>query len=294
MNDKTDSPYPKYRYSYSKTRGLFGGVSVEGSLIVERQDANVQAYHSPVTARLLLGGTVDPPPWATPLIKTLEACTGMPGGRGWVNEDAPRTPGGTYIFGGGRSNPSSGIRTPSFLRKKKKSDTSFPPASWGEESDSGSYFSKSPTPSHSRNLTWSGGGNYGNFDTNFESDFNPYQQGLASRTNNSYNSRNGTNPFSTSSFPFDDQPSRPEFKSSLSNNPSHIRATSYDYSNLSLATGQQIDSLFPSSASHPPATSQSTVPFIRPREELTKPLSPYEGLARAIALYDFNAVEASF
>jgi len=32
-------------------------------------------------------------------------------------------------------------------------------------------------------------------------------------------------------------------------------------------------------------------PYIRPREELTKPLSPYEGVARAIALYDFNAVE---
>ena len=27
------------RYSYSKTRGLFGGVSLEGSVIVERQDA---------------------------------------------------------------------------------------------------------------------------------------------------------------------------------------------------------------------------------------------------------------
>ena len=41
-------------YSYSKTRGLFGGVSIAGSVIVERQDANAQAYRTDVTAKQLL------------------------------------------------------------------------------------------------------------------------------------------------------------------------------------------------------------------------------------------------
>lgn len=40
-------------YSYSKTKGLFGGVSVEGSVIVERSDANGKAYGTKVTAKQL-------------------------------------------------------------------------------------------------------------------------------------------------------------------------------------------------------------------------------------------------
>ncbi|KIO21144.1 hypothetical protein M407DRAFT_43526, partial [Tulasnella calospora MUT 4182] len=51
-------------YSYSKTKGLFGGVSIEGSLIVERQDANSIAYQSDVTAKQLLSGMIPPPHWA--------------------------------------------------------------------------------------------------------------------------------------------------------------------------------------------------------------------------------------
>ncbi|KAG8799882.1 hypothetical protein FRC16_004192, partial [Serendipita sp. 398] len=45
-------------YSYSKTKGIFGGVSIEGSVIVERQDANCLAYDSNVTAQMLLSGVV--------------------------------------------------------------------------------------------------------------------------------------------------------------------------------------------------------------------------------------------
>ncbi|KAF9475639.1 DUF500-domain-containing protein [Pholiota conissans] len=286
-------------YSYSKTRGLFGGVSVEGSVIVERQDANVQAYRSPVTARLLLGGSVAPPPWAVPLIKTLEARTGMPGGRVWVNDDAPRTPGGSYIFGG-LSNPDSASRTPSFLRKKKKSEaSSFPPASWGDESDSGSYFSsKSPTPpTHSRNMTWSGGVSRGNFETHFESDYNPYQQRSDSKSSNSSVTDINSDPFSAPIYHANDsvkspmnQINGPEFKSGLSDNTPRLRAVSYDYGNMCFVSGQQPDKPF--NIHSPIKASPSNVPYLRPREELTAPLSPYEGVARAIALYNFNAVEA--
>lgn len=36
-------------YSASKTQGLFAGVSLEGSVIVERKDANTKFYGGPVS-----------------------------------------------------------------------------------------------------------------------------------------------------------------------------------------------------------------------------------------------------
>lgn len=62
-------------YSYSKTKGLFGGVSVEGSVIVERQDANRMAYGGNPTVKQILSGTFDPPDWSYVLIQELERCT---------------------------------------------------------------------------------------------------------------------------------------------------------------------------------------------------------------------------
>ena len=75
-------------YSYSKTKGLFGGISVEGSLIVERQDANRLAYGQDVSSKQLLTGTLERPEWAQELVDVLDACTGMPGGRVWVDDSA--------------------------------------------------------------------------------------------------------------------------------------------------------------------------------------------------------------
>lgn len=40
-------------YSYSRSKGLFGGASVEGSIIVERSDANSKAYGYKCVAFLL-------------------------------------------------------------------------------------------------------------------------------------------------------------------------------------------------------------------------------------------------
>lgn len=73
-------------YSYSKTKGLFGGMSIEGSIIVERQDANRQAYGQDFTAKQLLSGMVDPPHWAGELIEVLKTHIGMPGGRQWIDD----------------------------------------------------------------------------------------------------------------------------------------------------------------------------------------------------------------
>jgi len=62
-------------YSYSKTKGLFGGISVEGSVILERQDANRLAYGGSVSVKQILSGTFDPPDWSQVLIEEVERCT---------------------------------------------------------------------------------------------------------------------------------------------------------------------------------------------------------------------------
>jgi len=54
-------------YSYSKTKGLFAGISLEGTVFLERSDANEQFYGRKVTAKELLSGKVEPPKAAKPL-----------------------------------------------------------------------------------------------------------------------------------------------------------------------------------------------------------------------------------
>ncbi|KAG8969585.1 hypothetical protein FRC05_001016 [Tulasnella sp. 425] len=84
-------------YSYSKTKGLFSGISLESSVIGEtrnttvakvvadlvefsaaRQDANAIAYQMDVTPQQLLSGAVSPPRWADALIQTITQAIGDP------------------------------------------------------------------------------------------------------------------------------------------------------------------------------------------------------------------------
>ncbi|PGH14272.1 hypothetical protein AJ80_06012 [Polytolypa hystricis UAMH7299] len=60
-------------FSYSKTKGLFAGVSLEGSVLVERKDANEKMYGSRVSAAQLLEGGMRPPPAAEPLMRILQS-----------------------------------------------------------------------------------------------------------------------------------------------------------------------------------------------------------------------------
>ncbi|KAG0041330.1 hypothetical protein BGZ83_001997 [Gryganskiella cystojenkinii] len=60
-------------YSYSKSKGLFAGVSIEGSVIVERKDANEAFYRQKVSAEQLLSGAITPPPQADILYRALNS-----------------------------------------------------------------------------------------------------------------------------------------------------------------------------------------------------------------------------
>ncbi len=60
-------------FSYSKTKGLFAGVSLEGGILFERRDANEKLYRSRITAKQLLEGGVRPPAEAEPLMRVLNS-----------------------------------------------------------------------------------------------------------------------------------------------------------------------------------------------------------------------------
>jgi hypothetical protein len=57
--------------------GLFAGVSLEGTVLIERKDANREFYGSPVPARDILGGRVPPPEVASRLYEIIEAAEGL-------------------------------------------------------------------------------------------------------------------------------------------------------------------------------------------------------------------------
>jgi lipid-binding SYLF domain-containing protein len=58
-------------YAYSHSRGLFAGVSMEGSVIMSRPFVNKKFYGKDVLVRDLLSGAVQSPPAAEPLYEAL-------------------------------------------------------------------------------------------------------------------------------------------------------------------------------------------------------------------------------
>jgi SH3 domain-containing YSC84-like protein 1 len=60
-------------FAYSKTKGLFAGVSLEGSVLIERKDANEKLYNRRVSAAQLLGGSIPAPLEAESLLRILNS-----------------------------------------------------------------------------------------------------------------------------------------------------------------------------------------------------------------------------
>jgi SH3 domain-containing YSC84-like protein 1 len=58
-------------YTYSRSQGLFAGVSLEGTVIGTRDEANAEFYGKPVQARDILSGSIEPPAGAQKLLKFL-------------------------------------------------------------------------------------------------------------------------------------------------------------------------------------------------------------------------------
>ncbi|PWN96161.1 DUF500-domain-containing protein [Tilletiopsis washingtonensis] len=75
--------HPAPMFSYSRSKGLYAGISLDGSVLVERKDANREFYGSPVPAADLLAGKVPAPEAASAMYEVVEAAeaideTGLP------------------------------------------------------------------------------------------------------------------------------------------------------------------------------------------------------------------------
>lgn len=291
------------------------GISVEGSVIAERQDANAVAYHSEVPVKSLLSGAVPRPEWAQPLYQTLDSCTKFRGGqREWIDDSPAQEQ--EYAFTGVSNG--SGEPQPRTLQKKKKSGPPpFPPSNWGEPKSGGSYFNdpeNSPaaqdlskpawglTNQDSRNVTSS-------FETPFESDFNP-QDNRFNYTHNRGSSLNAIPaPKPRGSFGSnggglyasdDDSPganfsrantySTPYPSYNRPGNISRGPTMPMPYAELAPTVGNPFDNELDGQLFDEPSP-MSARPVITPKAELTAPLTPGEGIGRAIALFDFNGVE---
>ncbi|KAJ3013487.1 hypothetical protein HKX48_005733 [Thoreauomyces humboldtii] len=123
-------------FSYSKTRGLFAGVSIEGSVIVERKDTNATFYHRKVGAKEILSGSIPPPPAAEDLYRALNRRTGTGEGSAQV------TPAGSSnSLNGGASSSQYG------------SNSSLPTPSQGPAQWAGVAAAPPPPPQKSANGT---------------------------------------------------------------------------------------------------------------------------------------------
>lgn len=64
-------------WTYMKTRGLYGGIQVDGTILIERTDENERFFGERLSVTDILGGMVKhPPPSIKPLMETIKAAEG--------------------------------------------------------------------------------------------------------------------------------------------------------------------------------------------------------------------------
>ena len=286
---------------------------------MQRSDANAQAYHSDVTAKTLLSGSVTPPDWAQPLIRTLDACTGMPGNRQWVQElDRERED--SYMFGNmesprgevppsGSANrfkkrPSMGSRNTSVGSYFDFNEDTSPQQDWRAGMNNRFDGRETPPEGRPRASTYAGSKSRGSdepttdfFETKFDSDFTPEDDsrkvsrfGTAGnypfKSTSSESHRRSVSAYTPSTSSRFAKPSSNPFASS------YDRRSSYDMDHNDLDSDRDVfGAPIPNAGRN--YMNNSPPPKLTPKSELTKPLRPHEGVARAIALFDFNAVQVS-
>jgi lipid-binding SYLF domain-containing protein len=93
----TDITFNAEIYTYARTRGLFGGVALDGSVITIDRSANASVYQkSGITATEIFAGQSPPPPaTAQRFLARLAEVTGTPVQAAVATPDAPPPPPGT-------------------------------------------------------------------------------------------------------------------------------------------------------------------------------------------------------
>ncbi|GAA5835324.1 hypothetical protein JCM11251_006680 [Rhodosporidiobolus azoricus] len=64
-------------WSYTKSKGLYGGVQLDGSVLIERNDENARSYGRKIKASEILEGETHMPEWVEPLHQTIAAAEGL-------------------------------------------------------------------------------------------------------------------------------------------------------------------------------------------------------------------------
>ncbi|TXT08833.1 hypothetical protein VHUM_02961 [Vanrija humicola] len=68
---------PSPIFSYSRSKGLFAGLSLDGTILVERSDANHAFYGANISSTDILTGRVPAPEIASPMYDVIEAAEGL-------------------------------------------------------------------------------------------------------------------------------------------------------------------------------------------------------------------------
>jgi lipid-binding SYLF domain-containing protein len=68
---RTDAMMSAEILAWSRSRGVFGGISLEGATLRPDNDDNAKIYHQPVTQRELINGKIPPPASASALFDEL-------------------------------------------------------------------------------------------------------------------------------------------------------------------------------------------------------------------------------
>ncbi|XP_011270372.1 DUF500 and SH3 domain-containing protein, variant [Capsaspora owczarzaki ATCC 30864] len=102
-------------FSYSKTKGLFVGVSLTGTVLIERKDANRKFYGMQVSARELLSRTIDSMSEIEPLYQALADSQMARGVRVAAFKPDEHDDKDSKLFGKDRKQPRKASRTASSL-----------------------------------------------------------------------------------------------------------------------------------------------------------------------------------